>query len=193
MLTKRTILHATATAAAAAALALGGCKNKNAQDQAGDAEMRVNAAIVQMHFDEQARGGTITGRTIYPYHFVADQTRLTPLGEEHVQTLALALAEEGGKPVRLNVRRGDASGELYDARVAALKDRFAAAGVDAERVVFADGLGGGKGMSTKAIAEAERAATAGGRNARGGRSSSMGGPTGPGTGYQSNTQRQGER
>jgi hypothetical protein len=185
---------AAVTAAAAAALTVsGGCNNKQTHDEASEAEMRVNAAIVQMHFDEQARAGAITGRTIYPYHFVADQTRLTPLGEEHVQTLALALAEEGGQPVRLNVRRGDASSELYDARIAALKDRFAAEGVEADRVVFADGLGGGKGMSTKEIADAERAAASTGRRSRGGDSASMGGPTGPGTGYSSNSQRQSER
>ena len=201
MLTKRTTIwqataRATATVAAAAALTLsGGCKNKPAQDEAGDAEMRVNAAIVQMHFEEQTRAGSITSRTIYPYHFVADQARLTPLGEEHVRTLELALAEEGGKPIELNVRRGDASSELYEARVAALKERFAAAGVEADRVAFADGLGGGKGISSKAIADAEAAATdtSTGQRSRGGGSRSMSGPTGPGTGYQSNTQSRGDR
>ena len=204
MLTKRTTIwrataRAAATAVAAAAITLsGGCKNKPVQDETSDDEMRVNAAIVQMHFDEQARAGSIMSRTIYPYHFVADQTRLTPLGEEHVRTLELALAEEGGKPIQLNVRRGDASTELYEARVEALKERFAAAGVEADRVVFADGLGGGKGISSKAIADAEAAAAAAtdtstGRRSQGGGSRSMGGPTGPGTGYQSNTQSRSER
>ena len=195
MSTKRESWKAAAAVAAAAAIALiGGCNGKAKQDEAADAEARVNTAIVRMHFDDQARGGATTGRTIYPYHFVPDQAGLTPIGEEHVQTLAQALAEEDGKPVRLNVRRGDASTELYDARVAALKERFEEAGVEAERVVFADGLGGGKGISSKALADAERAAESGGSRSRGGGGSSRrGGPTGPGTGYQNGTQSRSER
>ena len=195
MSTKQKSWQATAAVAAAAAAAMtliGGCNGKAKQDEDADAEARVNTAIVRMHFDEQARGGATTGRTIYPYHFVADQPSLTPLGEEHVQTLAQALAEEDGKPVRLNVRRGDASAELYDARVTALKERFAEAGVEADRVVFADGLGGGKGISSKALADAERAAASRGNRSRGG-SANGGGPTGPGTGYQNSMQGRGDR
>ena len=188
MLTERKTWRGAAAVAAAAAATIaliGGCKAAEKHDDAAEAEVRVNAAIVQMHFDEQARAGAITGRTVYPYHFVPDQARLTPLGEEHVRTLALALAEPDGKPVRLNVRRGDASTELYDARVAALKDRFADAGVEADRAVFADGVGGGKGMSAKSVADAERATGSSGRNSRG--------TAGAGTGSQGSTQGRGDR
>ncbi len=192
MLTERMTWRHMAVATAATMSLIGGCKATEKQDDPAEAEVRVNAAIVQMHFDEQARGGAITGRTIYPYHFIPDQTRLTPLGDDHVRTLALALAELDGKPVRVNVRRGDASTELYDARVAALKERFAQAGVEPEQVAFVDGLGGGKGMSSKSIADAERATASSGRRTRGG-TTSAGGPAGPGTGYQNSMQGQGDR
>lgn len=191
MFTERKQLRRAAAFAAAAAMAvIGGCEATEKKDDPAEAEVRVNAAIVQMHFDEQARAGAIAGRTVYPYHFVPDQARLTPLGADHVQALALALLEVDGPSVRVNVRRGDASTQLYDARISALKDRFAEAGAKPERIVFADGLSGGKGMSGKSIADAERAS---GRPSRGTASTSLGGAADSGSGRQGSIGSQGAR
>lgn len=176
MTTKRKHWRCAASLAAAGLMALiGGCEATEKQDDPAEAEVRVNAAIVQMHFDEQARAGAIAGRTIYPYHFLPDQARLTPLGADHVQALALAMLEIDSPSIRVNVRRGDAPAELYDARIAALRERFAEAGAMPERIVFADGLSGGKGMSGKSLAAAERAGVSSGGRSRGEGSASISG------------------
>jgi len=59
------------------------------------------------------------------------------------------VAEMQDFPVNLNVKRGNASEELYDARLKAVRSFLEAQGVDTKRIAFTDGFPGGDGMPSK--------------------------------------------
>lgn len=54
-------------------------------------------------------------------------------------------------PCRLNVRRGNISGDLYQARINFVLERLKEAGIDGEQVSISDSMPGGSGMSSEKI------------------------------------------
>jgi outer membrane protein OmpA-like peptidoglycan-associated protein len=59
------------------------------------------------------------------------------------------VAELQDYPVNLNVKQGDASDELYDARKKSVRTFLTAQGVDPARIALTDGLPGGDGMPSQ--------------------------------------------
>jgi hypothetical protein len=86
--------------------------------------------------------------TLYPYHFETAAADLNELGMRDLLVLAAHYKTHAGE---LNVRRGDASQALYEARVAKVQERLAQAGVAAGKVSIQDGLPGGDGMSSERV------------------------------------------
>ena len=102
--------------------------------------------FVRSAFADQARAGTIRSRALYDYHFEAESSRLTPVGDRVVAVIA---STGNG---RLSVQRGTVSVELYTARIGAVRAALAAGGVPSERIVVTDAGAGGRGVdSVRAI------------------------------------------
>ena len=90
----------------------------------------------------------ITQHTLYPYHFTPNGENLNELGFRELSILARHFATNEGT---LNVRRGGASPELYEARVVCVIEELKKAGVDTGRMKIADGMPGGDGMSSERV------------------------------------------
>ena len=87
---------------------------------------------------------------LYSHHFMTGSTKLTQIGSRDVDILSRHFLEAPGALV---VKRGDASEELYEARLEAIKEKLLAAGVDSERFTVSDGHPGGRGTSTNKLIE----------------------------------------
>lgn len=90
----------------------------------------------------------IAQQTLYPYHFVQDGEKLNDLGCHHLSILAGHYAEHEGT---LNIRRGETSPELYEARMVHVIEELKKAGVDTDRMAIADGMPGGSGMPSERV------------------------------------------
>lgn len=90
----------------------------------------------------------IAQHTLYPFHFVSGSAELNSLGQRDLNVLANHLVKSPGD---VNVRRGDAPQALYEARVKAVLERLAAAGVQGGSVAVKDGLPGGDGMPSERV------------------------------------------
>lgn len=94
----------------------------------------------------------ISQHTLYPYHFAGGSAELNDLGERdlHVLTDHFKKAQVG-MPSELNVRRGNASPALYEARVKFVLESLTAQGVEGGMVAVKDGLPGGEGMASERV------------------------------------------
>jgi hypothetical protein len=111
-------------------------------------ERTLNADIVEMSLSQQVRDGAAEGRTIYPHHFVNGGAELNLIGERQVEAL---LPQSASDKTEINVLRGDASDDLYRARVETLRKRFLDAGFDQDRIAFVDKLPSGDGISSERV------------------------------------------
>ena len=110
------------------------------------AEDKWMAVTVQ---DAAIRNGILTQQMLYPYHFVQNSAELNALG-----TMDLAVLADHYRlyPGELGIRRGNTRAELYDARVKAVRESLAMAGVDTSRMkVGTDSLPGGEGMASERV------------------------------------------
>ena len=112
------------------------------------AETQPNAWVVDAYRKATLERAIVVQRTIYAYHFEAGRAELNPLGERDLAVLA---AHFRTAPGDLAVRRGGVGDELYQARLAAVRDGLMQAGVDLERVALADAAPGGDGMSSERV------------------------------------------
>jgi hypothetical protein len=138
---------------------------------AGDAirNASLNNAIIAQH-------------TLYPYHFANGSAQLNDLGQRDLNVLANHFRDTPGD---LNVRRGDATETLYEARVKSVLDRLTVAGVAGGSVAVRDGLPGGEGIaSERVIVILKEKMTKTGSGISGSSSSGSNGSTGLGTGNQ---------
>jgi hypothetical protein len=132
-----------------------GSHNKKAKAKQSEAEKKLrdeaelNRTVVNTALDQQVHAGITTGRTIYPHYFRADSAELNPLGEERVDILAGSL--DRTQPVVLNMARGHVSDELYDARLATVRDRLVSAGVAESSIELKDALSGGEGVLSEDV------------------------------------------
>jgi hypothetical protein len=121
-----------------------GCQEsqKTAQEQNLDVE------LVKTLGSLQVESAIISQRTLYPYHFVPDGDELNRLGQRDLSVLARHFKDRAGA---LNVRRGDASVELYEARVAKVLATLKEDAVDMNRLTVSDGMPGGDGMASERV------------------------------------------
>lgn len=87
---------------------------------------------------------------LYPCHFEYGGAELNELGRRDFAVLADHLRTHAGS---LNIRRGDASAELYKARVDAVLAALQAAGVPKEQISVRDGLPVGAGLASVRVVE----------------------------------------
>ena len=98
--------------------------------------------------DTAIQNAIISQHTLFPYHFVNNSNRLNELGEFDLNVLANHFLKNPGQ---LNIRRDDASEELYQARVSFVLERLKGAGIESEKITFSDGMPGGSGMPSEKI------------------------------------------
>ena len=110
-----------------------------------DVQYAADQQFVKEPFDEQARLGILRQRTLFDADFQIDSAVLSALGRKNVTILAQAVLESGGY---ISVRQGSASAELYAARIAEVRARLVAAGVQVERIELVDRHAGGPGEAT---------------------------------------------
>ncbi len=111
----------------------------------------VNAWSVRWPIEQQARAAAVAQRSIFAHHF---RPRSDILNERGTRELAVIL-EDIGETGRggLTFPRGDASADLYEARLATLRREMVLAGLNVDNVPIIDGLPDGEGQpSTRAAA-----------------------------------------
>jgi hypothetical protein len=108
----------------------------------------VNAALVNTFADSAIANAILAQHTLYAYHFARGGSALNELGLRDLDILAAHFKENPGE---LNVRPGDASASLYEARVNEVRNTLAKAGVARDRVTLARGLPGGDGMPAEQV------------------------------------------
>jgi hypothetical protein len=125
----------------------------------------VDKWLVESSLDEGVRGAIVTQHTLYPYHFVKDGPALSELGRHDLSVLAEHFRQTAGL---LNVYQGEAPDALYQARARAVAAALSEAAVEPGRVVLADGLPGGPGMSSsRVVIILEKKASGGGAEGSG--------------------------
>jgi hypothetical protein len=137
----RKAIHGCAMAIAAAgilSLDLGCSSDKKTQPPVeGTANSGVeNRLLLQMALSEGVYNGIAAERSVYPKDFHPGTSTLNELGMRRVGALADACRGASG---RITILRGDAPEPLYDARIAAVRQELADAGLDLERVTVAGG------------------------------------------------------
>lgn len=120
-------------------LILAGCSET---DPGLEKQRSVNVWAAQTMKDAQREGALISQHTLYSYHFVPGGPTLNDLGFSDLSVLASHYRLNPGK---LNVRRQDASEDLYKARVAGVINYLEKSGVQMDRMVIEDSLPSGDG------------------------------------------------
>jgi len=146
------------TAAAAVLVAALGCKSTTKPEPTPPGEMENNQLMLRMMMAENVYNGMASERAVYPKDFNPDTATLTELGKQRVATL---LESCKGAKGRVSIIRGDELEDVYTARVAAVRQRFADAGYALQNVTVAkaDHVGGGGISSEQAILIFERMLT----------------------------------
>lgn len=116
--------------------------------ETGAASHETSVRIVRSINDMAIQNAIVAQQTLYPYHFVRNSSRLNELGESELAVLANHYREHPGT---LNIRRSGTPDELYNARIQAVMDALAQAGVDTGRIQIAEGMPGGDGMPTEQV------------------------------------------
>lgn len=112
----------------------------------GPPEREINMASAKWMNDTAIQNAIIAQHTLYPYHFVTYSACLNELGEHDFCVLIDHYTKHPGP---LNLRRGDATAELHEARLQFISDRLAKAGIEVGPIE--DGLPGGEGMLSEFV------------------------------------------
>jgi hypothetical protein len=133
-----------------ATVACSGCADRNAsartpRDGPSD-ERKLNIEIVESHYEQQAQGGALTSRTLYPHHFHYNSAALNALGERQIGRL---MAGADQVPLQLHVARGSVADGIYQERLALVRDWLTVSGV--EQIEFLDAPPMVAGMSSRRI------------------------------------------
>jgi len=115
-----------------------------------DDHNKANALLVRSPSDEAIRNAIIRQRTLFEYHFVPDSPALNELG---LSDLAVLIDHFSKHPGHLNLRRGNQSNELYEARMARIMERLAHAKVEVKKVSIGDAPAGGDGKPSREVIE----------------------------------------
>lgn len=126
-------------------LAVAGCESEKPVDEAGQ-----NSLMVRLALDQSVHNATVSLRTIYPHYFEPESAVLNGLGEREIEALASAYR---AVPARINVFQGDASAELYAARVETVRKKLVSAGLVPSAITITDGLPGGPGLPSAYVAD----------------------------------------
>lgn len=109
---------------------------------------RVDPLLVNMPNDMAVRSAIVRQQTLYPFHFEVNGAPLNDLGHSDLAVFADHYRKYPGS---LSIRRGDASRELYDARVKEVISELGKAGVAISRSAVADAPARGDGMPSESV------------------------------------------
>jgi len=124
------------------------CGCEPADNPKRDGVAKIDKWLVNSFSDAAINNAIIRQHTLFPYHFTPDSPELNELGRRDLGVLAAHYREHPGK---LNIRRGDVSNELYDARVKAVGEMLAEANAQTQRIQIRDELPGGDGMVSEKV------------------------------------------
>ena len=108
----------------------------------------INTELVNTYNNVAIENAIISQHTLYPYYFVNNGIELNELGDKDLGVLAKHFMEHPGK---LNIKRGDVTDELYDARVKYVLEKLKQIGVDEKKISIADDMPGGTGQSSEKV------------------------------------------
>ena len=94
--------------------------------------------------DAAVSASVLEQHALYPYHFAPNSPALTELGQRDLSILADAYKENPGP---LTLVKADTPDDLYNRRKDAIASALQQAGVPADKVIIADGIPGGPGMT----------------------------------------------
>lgn len=107
-----------------------------------------NTRMAANLMEDQAANAVATQRTLYPYHFVEGSAQLNPLGERDLQILA---ERYGPRLESLNLRQGDATDSLYDARKAMVRAYLGNLDISLTADAIVDGHPHGDGKTSEEV------------------------------------------
>lgn len=126
-------------------------------DKAGSSDGRKSTAIqrdqitridrwaVESPIRSSVESAVIRQCILFEYHFEEGSSRLTLVGRRDIEILA---RHYRGEDWVLSVRQGDASHDLYNARIEVVKKRMGPLGVQAEQLTIVDAMPGGAGLAS---------------------------------------------
>jgi hypothetical protein len=130
---------------AVALLTAVGCNEKS--DISCDSP-QTDSWLVKSYNDVAIENAIIRQHTMLPYHFIQNSDQLNEIGTRDLGILATHFKKHPG---RLNVRKGNVAGDLYEARVQTVLNMMTQVGVDMQKVDVQDTLPGGDGMSSDEV------------------------------------------
>jgi hypothetical protein len=133
-------------------LLLGGCNGslevRDPNTPTPEQQSAANRWTISNIHDAAINNAILTQHTLFPYHFNTGLETLNDLGERDLAALA---ANYRARPGELSVRRGDASEDLYAARLAVVAKRLQESGVETARVKIIDAPAGGPGLNSERV------------------------------------------
>ncbi len=124
---------------------LTGCEESTME---GPDELAVNTRLLNSYNDTAIQNAIVSQHTLYAYHFVPDGPELNELGDRDLAILTQHFSKNGGP---LNIRRHEASAELYQARINTVREKLREAGIEMERVRVSESMPGGSGMASERV------------------------------------------
>jgi hypothetical protein len=126
-------------------IVLAGC---NEEQTADSSPKKLDVELVNTLNNIAVENAILTQHTLYPYHFGQEAAELNDLGQRDLAVLARYFKEHPGV---LNINKGDAQNDLYDARVAHVLSQLQNSGVETARMSVSNGMPGGTGMPSESL------------------------------------------
>lgn len=149
--TKSKLMWTAVTVLPAVGLALGGlagCAADQQTERAQDMDSIPDGSYVALYVQDAIDNAIVREHAVYVHHFRSNAAQLNTIGRRVIETLAQHYGEYGGA---LSVVQGDANEEIFEARIAAVRDALADAGVDPNRITIGDMAPGGDGIRSEAV------------------------------------------
>lgn len=108
----------------------------------------INSLLVKSYSDIAMQNAIISQHTLFPYHFITDGAELNELGRRDLAALTSHFMRNPG---HLNIRRGNITTDLYEARINMVQERLLKAGIDMQRISISDNMPGGSGITSERI------------------------------------------
>jgi len=106
----------------------------------------INSQLVKSYDDIAIQNAIVSQHTLFSYHFVTNGAELNELGQRDLAALTSHFIRYPG---HLNIRCGDISADLYEARINMVRERLLEAGIDMDRISISDDMPGGSGITSE--------------------------------------------
>ena len=126
-------------------LLLAGCSENMQKRQ--DTHL-LNSRLIESYNGISVNNAIVSQHTLYPYHFITNSAELNELGNNDLMVLIKHFMKNPGE---LNIRQGDVSDKIYQARINFVLKKTTDAGIDREKISISDDMPGGSGMSSEKV------------------------------------------